>query len=512
MMSNLIGFAKIAVGVLVLALSGLPSAYAADCADITNLKINETNLLSAATVAAKAPLPEYCRVLGYVRPAINFEIRLPTKDWNGKFLMAGCGGFCGVLDSDNMTFTNGANVGLMRNYATLSMDSGHWGASVADGRWAYNNLVGKFDWGQRAVTTTARVGKAVIEVYYGKRPSKSYFNGCSTGGRMAHMEAWKYPEDFDGIISGAPAVDYTGLVATFFAWVTQANTAADGKPILAQSKVKLVEAAVNKACADPDGVVPDPRKCSFKPESLRCQANDAGDCLTPAEIAVLQKWYDGPKNSKGEQLYPGGVPLGSEAYWPLWLTGLPTGQHPLVPAFGTDFVRYMAFEPDAGPDYSLLKFDFDADPPRLKTMAEMYNSTNPDLSKFKARGGKMLMYQGWADPIVTPTNTVDYYEAVESKFGGREATQSFLRLFMLPGVDHCGIQTGPGVDQRGYDPLTALEQWAEHDVPPATLLTSKRDKDGNALWSRPVCPYPQVASFQGSGDRNDPARYTCAPR
>jgi hypothetical protein len=505
MMSNLVRLAGAAGAAVVLALAGAPAAQAADCADVANVKINETNLLSATIVAAKTPLPEYCRVLGYVRPAINFEIRLPTKNWNGKFLMAGCGGFCGTVDSDNMTLTNGSNIGLMRNYATVSMDSGHWGASLADGRWAYDNLVGKFDWGQRAVTATSRVAKAIIESYYSKPPLKSYFNGCSTGGRMAHMEAWKYPEDFDGIISGAPAVDYPGLVATFFAWVTQANTGPDGRPILARSKVKLVEAAVNKACADQDGVVQDPRKCPFKPASLQCQANGADDCLTPAEVTVLQKWYGGAKNSKGEQLYPGGVPLGSEAYWPLWLTG----EGALIPAFGNDFVRYMAFEPDPGPSYNLLKFDFDADPPRLKTMAEMYNSTNPDLSKFKARGGKMLMYQGWADAIVTPALTVDYYEAVESKSGGREATQSFLRLFMLPGVDHCGIQPGPGADQRGYDPLTALEQWVEHDVPPAMLLTTKRDKDGNALWSRPVCPHPQVARFQGSGDRNDSGSYSC---
>jgi feruloyl esterase len=509
-MSNLPRLARALGTAIVLAVGGVPAAHAADCADLANLKIDESNLLSAAAVPAKAPLPEYCRVLGYVRPAVNFEIRLPTKDWNGKFLMAGCGGFCGTLDSDNMTLTNGSNVGLMRNYATVSMDSGHWGASLADGRWAYNNLVAKFDWGQRAVTMTARVTKAVIESYYGKPPSKSYFNGCSTGGRMAHMEAWKYPEDFDGIISGAPAVDYTGLVATFFAWVTQANTGSDGKPILAQPKVKLVEAAVNKACADQDGVVQDPRKCSFKPATLKCQADGGGDCLSAAEVAVLEKWYGGAKNSKGEQLYPGGVPLGSEAYWPLWLTGLPTGQGPLIPAFGNDFVRYMAFEPDPGPSYDLLKFDFDADPARLKTMAEIYNSTNPDLSKFKARGGKMLMYQGWADAIVTPAMTVDYYEAVENKSGGREATQSYLRLFMLPGVDHCGIQPGPGADRRGFDPLTALEQWVERGVPPATLVTTKRDKDGKAVWTRPVCPYPQIASFRGSGDREDPAGYACA--
>jgi feruloyl esterase len=459
-------------------------------------------------VPAKAPLPEYCRVLGYVRPAINFEIRLPTKDWNGKFLMAGCGGFCGTLDSDDMTLTNGSNIGLMRNYATVSMDSGHWGASIADGRWAYNNSVAKFDWGQRAVTMTARVTKAVIESYYSKPPSKSYFNGCSTGGRMAHMEASKYPEDFDGIISGAPSINVTGA-ATFLVWVMQANTGPEGRPIFGPSRVKVVEQAVNKACADQDGVVQDPRKCSFKPASLKCQADGGGDCLSAAEVAVLEKWYGGAKNSKGDQLYPGGVPLGSEAYWPRWLTGLPSGQGPAAAALANDFLRYMAFEPDPGPSYNLLKFDFDADPPRLKTMAPIYNSSDPDLSKFKARGGKVLMYQGWADALVTPAMTVDYYEAVESKSGGGEATQSFVRLFMVPGMDHCGIQPGPGADRRGFDPLTALEQWVEHSVPPATLPMTKRDKDGNALWTRPVCAYPQVASFRG-GDRNELTSYSCA--
>jgi hypothetical protein len=508
MLSHMVRLGAAAGAAIVFATAGAPPALAADCAELAKLKIDETDFLSATIVPRKAPLPEYCRVLGYVRPAVHFEIRLPTKDWNGKFFMAGCGGFCGKLDSDNMDLTNGSNVGLMRNYATVSMDSGHWGATLADGRWAYNNHVAKFDWGQRAVTVTARVSKAVIESYYSKAPSKSYFNGCSTGGRMAHMEAWHYPEDFDGIISGAPAVDYTGLVATYFAWVTQANTGPDGKPILAQSKVKLIQAAVNKACADEDGLVQDPRKCQFKPASLQCSAGGSDDCLTAAEVAVLDKWYGGVKNSKGEQLYPGGVPPGSEAYWPLWLTGFPAGGGALIPLFGTDFVRYMAFEPDPGPSYSILNFNFDTDPPRMNMMSEIYNSTNPDLSKFKARGGKLLMYQGWADAIVTPAMTVDYYEAVERKSGGREGTQDFLRLFMLPGVDHCGLQPGPGADQTGYDPITALEQWVEHDVPPAVLITTKRNKDGT-LWTRPVCPYPEVAKFQGGGDRNDPARYAC---
>ena len=304
-------------------------------------------------------------------------------------------------------------------------------------------------------------------------------------------------------------MDYTGLVATFFAWVAQANTRPDGSQILGSDKIKLIETAVNKLCADEDGLVQDPRKCQFNPQSLQCHGSETGNCLSADEVTVLDKWYGGVKNSRGEQLYPGGVPLGSEAYWPLWLTGLPGGGGALISIFGADFVRYMAFEPDPGPGYDLLKFNFDTDPARMQMMSEMYNSTNPDLSKFKARGGKLLMYQGWADAIVTPVKTIEYYNHVEKFFGGPEATQNFARLFMLPGVDHCGIQPGPGADQTGYDPLTALEQWVEHDIPPATLLTTKRNKEGTALWVRPVCAYPKVAHFQGGGDRNDASRYAC---
>jgi Tannase and feruloyl esterase len=200
------------------------SGYAAqDCAGLANLKIDNINLLSAAEVAASSDLPAFCRVLGFVRPAINFEIRLPIQEWNGKFYMAGCGGFCGTLNADAPGFNNAMNFGLRRNYAVSTMDAGHWGSSVVDGRWAMNNLVGQMDWGQRAVAETARVTKAVIKTYYGSEQKHSYFAGCSTGGRMAAVEALRFPKGFDGIIGGAPALDYTGLVATLFAWLTKAR-------------------------------------------------------------------------------------------------------------------------------------------------------------------------------------------------------------------------------------------------------------------------------------------------
>jgi hypothetical protein len=486
---------------------------ASECVALATLRIEDTNLLSATVVPAKDGLPEYCRVLGFVRPAINFEVRLPTTGWNGKFYMAGCGGFCGKLDSDRPGPINAMNHGLRRHYAVSTMDGGHWGATATDGRWAYHNRLAEVDFGYRAVTETARVTKAAIKAFYGAEQKKAYFNGCSNGGRMATMEAWRYPDDFDGIISGAPALDMSGLGGTFFAWVVQANTGPDGQDILPRAKVKLVQEAVLRACdakdGREDGLIDDPRACDFKPARLKCQQAGRAECLTEAEVAVLEKWYGGARNARGEALYPGGIPFGSEPYWWLWLTGNEEGRGRAVPAFAVNYLRYLAFPDDPGDSYHPTQFDFEKDPPRLQAMGEIYKSANPDLSKFKARGGKLLLWHGWADAIVTPQRTVQYYTEVEERMGGRAATQEFLRLFMVPGMDHCGNLPGPGITASGFDPLTALEKWVEEGGPPTRLLATKTDKDGKTVWTRPLCPYPQVAKYQGAGDPNDAASFGC---
>jgi pimeloyl-ACP methyl ester carboxylesterase len=479
------------------------------CESLTGLKIDNVNLLSATKVAATTDLPSHCRVLGYVRPAINFDIRLPAQNWNGKFFMAGCGGFCGTLDSDRTGFTNAMNYGLRRKYAVSTMDSGHWGLSVLDGRWAYNNRIAEIDWGSRAVTETAKVTKAIIRTFYGEPQKKSYFVGCSTGGRMAALEAQRYPDDFDGIISGAPALDYTGLVATHFAWLVQANTGPEGKDILTKAKVPLIRDAVAKQCGDATGLVTDPAACTFKPASLICKPGQNSECLSAAEAEVLEKWYAGPRNSRGEQVYPGGLPKGSEPYWPVWLTGLEPAGGKLIYSFGLDFLRYMAFQDDPGERYGVADFDFDRNPQRLAFMAAIYNAMNPDLSRFKARGGKLLMYHGLADPIVTPQNTLNYYAAAEKAASGSVADH--FRLFMVPGMDHCGIptQAGPGINEAGFDPLSALEKWVEDGVAPDSMLATKTDKDGKILWTRPLCAFPKKATYQGTGEIQEAGSYRC---
>jgi feruloyl esterase len=512
--------ACLVVACLALGATGSPAGAqpsAAACEQLAGLRIenapgrSDTNLLSTAVVPARAGLPAYCRVLGYVRPAINFEARLPLEGWNGKFHMAGCGGFCGFVDADRAGFINAINYALKRGYAVSATDAGHWGSGVTDARWAHDNRPAEVDWGSRAVHETAQVTRALIEAFYGQAPDYAYFQGCSTGGRMAAMEAQRFAEDFDGIISGAPALDYTGLVATFFAWVTQANAGPDGK-LIGPDDVDLIQRAVLEACDAgdglADGLIRDPRACDFDPTTLQCPAGGGTGCLSEAEVAVLEKWYGGAKNAAGEQLYPGGIPLGSEPFWRLWLTGDAQGGGGLIPYFGEDFLRYMAFADDPGPAYSIHQFDFEKDPARLDVMGAIYNATDPDLSAFRQAGGKLLMWHGWADTIVPPQLTVDYYEQVEARMGGRAATGDFFRLFMIPGMDHCGLQPGPGITEAGFDPLSALERWVEEGQAPEQLIATKTDAAGAVLWRRPLCPYPRSARYLG-GSTEQADRFEC---
>ena len=459
----------------------------ADCPALASTPIHDGRVTSAVAVPAASGLPAYCRVLVLVRPAIHFELRLPLEGWNGKFYMAGCGGFCGKVDADRPGFTNGINHALRRGYAVSSMDSGHQGAAVWDGRWAHNNRDVEIDWGHRAAHVTAEASKALVRAFYGEKERYAYFAGCSTGGRMASMEASRYPDDFDGIINGAPALDYTGLVGTHLAWVIQANVDGAGREILQPAAMKLVAAAVYAACdaidGSKDGLIDDPRACRWDPGALLCQGQASG-CLSPAEVGVLRKWYAGSKDSRGLSLYPGGIPLGSEPYWPAWLGGSPS----VGRRFADDFLRYMAFAEDPGAGYNALAFDFDRDPGRMGTMAAIYNSDGPDLSAFRKRGGRMIIYHGWADPLVTPFKTLDYHAKVSESLGGREVAKETVRLFMLPGYDHCGLQQNPGAGdaEKDLDWLTALEDWVEKGRPPETIRMTRHDSSGKVLWSREV--------------------------
>jgi len=470
--------------------SGQTIDLKAKCEILENLKIKDTHILSATVVPSDGDFPEYCRILGYIRPAINFEIRLPIKDWNEKFYMYGCGGFCGSIN------INDTNEGLIRNYAVVAMDGGHWGENVFDIRWAYNNRLAEIDWAYRAVHVTADVSKMVIKVFYNREADRSYFRGCSNGGRQAIMAAWKYPEDFDGVISGMPALDITGL-STKYNHQIQSNIGHDGKDKITASDLETIINAVYEACDEvdglKDGLIEAPFDCEFDPGTLLCAETDTSDCLTAEQVETLRAWYGGPKNSVGEQLYPGGLPLGSEPFWQLWITGsTDRNDDGWAAQICIEVLRYLAFQEDPGDTYSIEDYDFDVDPQRTEFMAQIYNADNAELDAFRERGGKLLMYQSWADPAATPWKTIDFYEAVEYNVGSVEATQQFFRLFMIPGMDHCGGQEGPGIDRRdGFDPLTALEKWVEEGDAPESLMMTKFDPEGNVIWERPVYSYPQ---------------------
>lgn len=426
------------------------------------------HVTSARVVAASDSLPAYCEVRATALPAISIEVRLPMENWNGKFYQAGCGGFCGILGRADAgaSWINAMRPGLERGYATATSDSGHHGLSVVDAGWAYNNPHAERDWGWRSIGETNRVANAMIEAFYGDASSQAIFQGCSTGGRMAHVASQRYPEMFDGIISGAPAMDYPGLVATKMSWLVQANTAPDGSQIIGPEEAETIGAAVMEQCdgADgaKDGVIADPRACNVN-------YSDLG--LSNQQLDALAKWREGPRNAAGEQLYPGGIPEGSEPFWWLWLTGKAEGGGKLVPAFASNFGKYMAFDQDPGANWSPMDFDFEADPNRMGIAAEAYNGDNPDLSAFRAAGGKMIVYHGWADAIVTPYKTVEWYDQAAAAAGGEAALNENVALFMVPGLDHCGILPGPGgINAAALDPITPLEAWLNEGVPPSSIM------------------------------------------
>lgn len=456
---------------LVILLTGASPLFAqqdpAACTALRDTVFAAGHVTTARVVTAEG-LPTYCEVRATALPAINIEVRLPMEGWNGKFYQAGCGGFCGILGRADASggWVNAMRPGLERGYATATSDSGHHALSVVDGGWAHNNPHAERDWGWRSIGETNRVAQIMIDAFYGSASDQAIFQGCSTGGRMAHVAAQRYPDMFDGIISGAPAMDYPGLVATKMAWLVQANTADDGSQILGPEEAKLIGDAVLEQCdavdGATDGAIADPRACDVT-------YSDLG--LSNQQMDTLMKWREGPRNAAGEQLYPGGIPEGSEPFWWLWLTGNGTGGGKLIPAFVNGFGRYMAFPVDPGPEWTPMDFDFENDPARLATMSAVYNGDSPDLSAFRAAGGKMIVWHGWADAIVTPYKTVDWYEKAAAEAGGEDVLKENVALFMVPGVDHCGILPGPdGINADSLDPMTPLEAWLNEGTAPASIM------------------------------------------
>jgi len=487
-----------------------------------------TLIVAAKAVDAANGFPEYCEVEGQIAPSIGFLLRMPTSTWNGKFLMGGCGGPCGNYALDRI------DPALARNYAIVVTDMGN-----RNNNWAfvYNNLDAMADFGYRSTHVTAVAAKEIIAAFYGKPAARNYFWGCSTGGRQAMVEAQRFPKDFEGIIAGAPVWHQTGNQLYFSLWATRINVDPQGRPILDSGKLmNVVHKAVMAACDErdglKDGLLQDPLTCNWEPKSVQCEGADGPDCLTAAQVDVVQKIYDGARDSKGNKLYWGMV-RGSEDKWsPGWINTEGKLGTALGDASGKALVMsYRSFYYAPGPDYSLFDFDYDRDPQRLELTESMYNAQNPDLRKFKQGGGKLILYSGWNDSSIPPEAAIDYYETATRTVGGPAQTTDFFRLFMLPAMNHCEGGAGGGE----VDWITALENWVEQGKTPSEVTvyhlrdasTDRMDRlagDRSAKYpthplnpslydrSRPVYAYPDVARWSGRGNAAEASAWQKARR
>ncbi|NKB43129.1 MAG: tannase/feruloyl esterase family alpha/beta hydrolase [Alphaproteobacteria bacterium] len=500
-----------AVALVLVATSGagdVEAASEAQCQalqsqDFSNVIDASTHIMATHTIAAADDVPAYCQVKGYVSSSVEFELRLPLENWNGKFLKRGCGGFCGAV------FIAACNNHVKDGYACIASDMGHTSTAL-DAKWAYNDLQAEIDFGYRATHVVTVAGKAITEAFYSNAPQRSYYMGCSTGGRQGLVEAQRFPYDFDGIVAGAPVIDETGAGMELL-WTLVANRDEDGKQILPSSKVPMIHQAVIAKCdmndGLEDGLIGDARDCDFEPAELQCLGRDRDNCLTTAQVETVNKMYDGPVNSDGMALYTGGVQRGSELNW-IGNYISEDGGLSVYEKFMGDMFRYLNFMPDPGPSWQQTDFDFDEDYKRLGLMEHIYTGSNPDLRKYKARGGKILTYQGWRDQSVVPLNIIDYYETVTKTMGGQDATQDFYRLFMIPGMNHCS----GGAGAYAIDYLAHMEDWVENGNAPDVLIgvhpNVRVDSAGTDLplgadkvdFSRPAFPYPAKAQYDGSGD------------
>ncbi|WP_291834268.1 tannase/feruloyl esterase family alpha/beta hydrolase [Brevundimonas sp.] len=520
--------AAVAFGALAAASSAHAQSADPACDGLTALRLANTRIDAAIAVKSGDRQPieafglpsltastAYCRVSVTLTPVpgseIHSEIWLPTPAaWNGKFAAMGNAGFGGALGPPRLSM----RPALSRGYAVAGTDMGHTEAG-ADGKnasWALNQPERIIDFGHRANHVTAVAAKALVEAYYGRRPDRSYFQGCSDGGREALMAAQRYPDDFDGIVAGAPANAWTHLMASF-AWSWKAaHQSADS--MLKAPNLARIQAAALAACDDldgvRDGVIEDPRICRFDPATIRCDVDATDGCLTAPQLDALKALYAGPRRGvTGASLFPGFSP-GGEAVrngWDLWITDAAAQQ----PDFARSFFANFVFN-DA--DWRLDQFDFDKDFDRAQAaMAGILDSDNPDMSAFRASGGKLLMYHGWSDAALPAEGTIRYFEAVRGAMGA-EAVDDFARLFMVPAMGHCFGGPGPNT----FDMLGELDAWVEGAPAPERIVASKYANDlaqllnmpaGQPQSTRPLCAYPKVARWKGEGATTDEANFEC---
>ncbi|HUK34838.1 MAG TPA: tannase/feruloyl esterase family alpha/beta hydrolase [Vicinamibacterales bacterium] len=457
----------------------------------TSFKDNELASLTTRAMPASDGVPAHCRVSGVLKPEIGFEVNLPAT-WNHRMYMIGNGGLAGEQPDDPRRAAQRA-AALANAFVMVSTDTGHNATKEPQGAFAQRNPATAVDYAYRAVHLTATTAKKIADAYYGKRVTRAYWDSCSNGGRQGLIEAQRFPDDFDGIVANAPWVDQTGFTIDAL-WNQRALT----ETPISLDKLKLVASRAMAKCDKvdglADGLIDDPRKCDFDP------ARDVPE-LTHAEAAALKKVYGGVV-SNGKPFFPGFM-IASENNdgWANLIVPGQRGGNPADFSLADATMKYLVFNPPK-PDWNYQTFDFDRDVTLVDRWGQLANAKNPDLSAFRKRGGKLMMTYGWADAILQPLMGVTYYENAVAKNGPQ--TAEFFRLFMVPGMAHCGGGVGP--DQ--HDAVSAVIDWVEKGKAPDTLL-AKKIVNGQVTRTRPLCPYPQVARYKGQGSIDDAANFRC---
>ena len=483
---------------------------ASNCENVSKLNLPNVTINSAETVAAgafeppKTPgpfrpntalykgLPSFCRVRATLTPSsdsdIKIEVWLPSSGWNNDFQAIGNGGWNGTIGYDALA------EGVQRGFATGATDTGHQGGRASFAMGHPEKLV---DFAYRAVHDMTVTAKAITKDFYGTAPRYSYWNGCSTGGRQGLKEAQKFPADFDGIVAGAPA-NYQTHLHVWSVWLAEVmNKTPDS--YVPPAKLAVLHKAVLAACDAADGVadglINDPTRCHFDPKTIECKGQDAADCLSPAQVAAVQAIYAGPKSPSGKEIFPTFEP-GSELGW-----GLLAGKKPADVA--EDSFTYVVYN---NPKWDWRKMNLTTDVAAIdKSYGNLIDATNPNMKPFFAHNGKLLLYHGWSDQAIAPGNTVNYYHSVLKNLGGEAKASNDVRLFMVPAMAHCGGGEGPNT----FDKMTAIQDWVEHGKAPEVMIASRVSRSGAVERTRPLCTYPKVAKYKGSGSIDDAANFTC---
>lgn len=448
-------------------------------ADFVLPRYPDARVVEAVSVRDDPAAPAHCRVRAYVGPRVQILAWLPAENWSGRLVVLGCGGKCGNLD--DWRGYGHWRWPLRRGDAVAFTDMGHVGRSTVDALWAREDLAARVDFGFRSTHLTTVTAKALVERRYGRAPDRSYFVGNSTGGRQGLMAAQRFPEDFDGIVAKCPLIDDVGTT-TQLAWTLRSLARPDGTARLDGPAIRTLHAGALRACDAKDGrrddSIDDPFACRFDPGTLVCTSGQREGCLTADAAEAARLVYQGPVDGKGHALNAGGFAPGSELLW-LGRYVTETGRMAYFRDFITEVLRYQMFERDPGPAFTAEQFDFDHDPARMRLAGAISDATNPDLEKFRDRGGRLVMIQGASDAVIAPVGTVRYYERVQRTMGGAAATREFARLFLLPGVDHCFA--GPGVGADVFDSLDVVTHWVEQGVAPDHVQASRLRRYGD-IW------------------------------